>query len=357
MYLYGSGTDKEPYTAFKWLEKSAMADNKYAQNTLGNMYCYGIGTEKNLSKAFDFYSKASRKGMPYSDYALAQMYYYGNGIEQSEKLAQEYYSKALSAFLMYEKDDKLLYKIGRMYYCGLGTDVNKQKSLKYLVESAEQGNMQAKRIVAQELIRGEFIPQDIQRGINMLTECADKGDTSAAYKLGKIYFKGKYLPQDDDKAEKYLSAAVTDNNCDAMYQLAKLYMIDEKYDIKKAIELFETVADKNMWASYWLGRIYLFGKDGIVSDKEKALEWLTKSATDGNEYAEKLLNYNSGHNYMISKTIVSLLADIGRFIEEDHARSRRKISMKVDKKLQRMIQKKKQELGIKSDGMDMHYEY
>ena len=357
MYLYGCGTDKEPYTAFKWLEKSAMADNKYAQHTLGNMYCYGIGTEKNLSKAFDFYSKASRKGMPYSDYALAQMYYYGNGVEQNEKLAHEHYSKSLSAFLMYDKDDKLLYKIGHMYYAGLGADVDKPKSLKYLIKSAEQGNMQAKRIVAQELISGEYIPQDIQRGINMLTECADKGDTSAAYKLGKIYLKGEYLPQDYDKAEKYLSAAVTDNNRDAMYQLAKLYMTDKKYEIKKAIELFGTIADKNMWASYWLGRIYLFGEEGIAPDREKAVEWLTKSASEGNEYAEKLLNYNSGNNHMISNTIASLLADIGRFIEEDHARSRRKISMKVDKKLQRMIQKKKQELGIKSDGMDMHYEY
>jgi hypothetical protein len=121
--------------------------------------------------------------------------------------------------------------------------------------------------------------------------------------------------------------------------------------------LFEKVADKNMWASYWLGRIYLFGKDGIAPDKEKALQWLTKSAADGNEYAEKLLNYDGGHRYMISNTIVSLLADIGRFIEEDHARSRRKMSMKVDKKLQRMIQKKKRELGIKSDGVDLHYDY
>ena len=186
---------------------------------------------------------------------------------------------------------------------------------------------------------------------------ADKGDTFAAYKLGKIYFKGEYLPADYVKAEKYLLAAVAENNRDAMYQLAKLYMTDEKYDIKKAIELLEKVADMNMWASYWLGRIYLFGKDGIAPDKEKAVEWLMKSAADGNGYAEKLLNYDGGYSFMISNTIVSLLADIGRFIEEDHARSRRKISMKIDKKLQRMIQKKKRELGIKSDGMDMHYEY
>ena len=357
MYLYGCGTEKTPDTAFKWLEKSAMSDNKYAQHTLGNMYCYGIGTEKDLSQSFDFYSKAARKGMPYSDYALAQMYYYGSGVEQNEKLANEHYSKALLSFLMYDKDDKLLYKIGRMYYVGLGTNVDKPKALKYLAESAKQGNMQAKHIIAQELISGEFILQDIPRGLTLLTECADKGDTSAAYKLGKLYFKGEYTPVNYDKAEKYLSAAVADKNRDAMYQLAKMYMTAEKYDVKKAIALFEKVADTNMWASYWLGRIYLLGADNIEPDKTKAMIWLTKSVADGNEYAEKLLNYDVSNSYMISNTIVSLLADIGRFIEEDHARSRRKMSMKVDKKLQQMIQKKKRELGIKSQGMDMHYDY
>lgn len=354
MYLYGCGTEKAPDTAFTWLEKSAMADNKYAQHTLGNMYCYGIGTARDLSQAFVLYSKAARKGMPYSDYALAQMYHYGSGIEQSEKLTQEHYSKALSAFLMYDKDDKLLYKIGRMYYCGLGTDVDKLKALKYLVESAEKGNMQAKRIVAQELISGEYIPQDIIRGLTILTECADKGDTSAAYKLGKIYFKGEYVPVDYDKAEKYLSVAATDNNRCAMYQLAKLYMTEEKYDIKKTIKLFEVVADKNMWASYWLGRIYLLGKEGIAPDKEKALQWLMKSSADGNEFAEKLLNYsNNNYTVAISNTVISLLVDLGRFIEEDNARSRRNISHKVDKKLMRMIQRKKRELGIRDDGMDI----
>ena len=84
------------------------------------------------------------------------------------------------------------------------------------------------------------------------------------------------------------------------------------------------------------------------------MEWLTKSASEGNEYAERLINYDNGHNYMISNTIVSLLVDFGRIIEEDSARSRRNISHKADKKLRRMIQKKKQELGIKSGGIEMY---
>ena len=85
------------------------------------------------------------------------------------------------------------------------------------------------------------------------------------------------------------------------------------------------------------------------------MEWLTKSASAGNEYAEKLINYDNGHNYMISNTIVSLLVDFGRIIEEDNARSRRRIS-RTDKKLRHLIQRKKQELGIKEDG-SQQYEY
>ena len=279
-----------------------------------------------------------------------------------EKTEQTYYAKALAGFIQVEPQARKMrpyiqYRIGKMYLYGIGTNVDKPKALKYLSESAEEGNVQAKRIVAQELISRENIPQDIAHGITLLTECADSGDTSATYKLGKIYFKGEYITADYEKAEKYLSVAAADNNRDAIYLLAKLYMTAEKYDIKKAIRLFEKAADKNMWASYWLGRIYLFGADNIEPDKTKAMIWLTKSVADGNEYAEKLLNYDVSNSYMISNTIVSLLADIGRFIEEDHGRSQRKISMKVDKKLQRMIQKKKRELGIKSDSMDMHYDY
>ena len=195
-------------------------------------------------------------------------------------------------------------------------------------------------------------PESVYR----LQEQSAVNNNSAVYRLGVLYFKGERVPADYDKAEQYFTTAVADNNYDAMYQLAKLYMTDEKYNIKKAVELFETVAAENMWASYWLGRIYLFGKEGITSSRKKAMECLTKSSVDGNVYAEKMLNNISNQNYMISNTIVSLLVNLSSFIEEDHAHSQNKMYMKVDKKLQRMIRKKEKELGIKSDGQEIKYE-
>ena len=385
MFLYGLGTEKAPETAFKWLEQSAIAGNKYAQHSLANMFCYGEGTDKNIEKAFLLYSEAARQGMPYSDYALAQMYFYGSGTNQNEGKAQEHYRKALSAFLTYEKDDKLLYKIGRMYYNGLGTDVDKPKALKYLIDAEKQGNMQAKRIVAQELLSGEHIPKDIPRGLAMLTECANKGDTSAAYKLGKIYFKGEFIVADYDKAEQYLKAAVDDNNKYAMYSLAKLYLTDEKYDLTKAVELLKkscddthlqpfaaytlakilldnneyhdtaeairllkSVADKNMWASYWLGRIYFFGTDGIAPDRDQGREWLTKSSYDGNEYAQQLLdNAEQYEEMMFTNSVLGLLSCISRIIADDYDKENRKLKSQVDRKLRRAIDRKKQEIGEK----------
>lgn len=180
-----------------------------------------------------------------------------------------------------------------------------------------------KRKHAQELINNTNATVDMKKGIEILTELANDGDEVSMYKLAKI---------------------LLDDN--------------EYHDTAKAVKLLETVADKNKWASYRLGRIYMFGADIIEPDKSKAMIWLTKSAEAGNEYAEKLINYfNDDYAGAISDTIISLLVDLGRFIEEDNARHRRNISAKVDKKLQRMIQKKKQDHGIKSDGIDMNYKY
>lgn len=240
-----------------------------------------------------------------------------------DETAKRYFAKALAGFIDIEPKAKKMssyfqYRIGKMYLYGCGTEKAPDIASKWLEKSAVADNKYAQ------------------------------------YMLGKMYFNGEYIPADYDKAEKYLSAAASANNRHAIYQLAKLYLTQEKYDVIKAVKLFESIADDNSWASYWLGRIYLFGKDGIASDREKALEWITKSASDGNEYAENLINYDNGHNYMISNTIVSLLVDFGRIIEEDNARSRRRISHKVDKKLQMAIQRKKQELGIKSGGIEMY---
>lgn len=388
MFCYGLGTEQNYQKAFEWFERSAKQKNKFAQFSLANLYYYGSGIEKDLSQAFLWYQRSSSQGQPYAAYSIAQMYRYGEYVTKDNDTAQRYYKQALSGFLKIESDDManddLFYKLGQMFNLGLGTDSDVTKAIEYFRRSAEMNNKNglfeygkalltgehipqdtdsavkllekavklknsnAKRFLALEYISGEHLEQDFEKGIALLTECADSGDVIASYRLGKIYLQGEIMPQNLDKAEKYLLLA--EDSEYTQYALAKLYLQEEKYDIQKAVDYFENGADKNHWASYQLGRIYLFGAKDIERDKEKAVEWFTKSANDGNEYAQDLLeNMERYENAVLANTIFGLFANLSRCIEDDYTQKYKLVRRTVDSRLRRMISQKKLSLGIKEE--------
>ena len=388
MFCYGLGTEQDYEKAFEWFERSAKQKNKFAQFSLANLYYYGSGVEKDLSQAFLWYQRASSQGQPYAAYSIAQMYRYGEYVTKDNDTAQRYYKQALSGFLKIENDDManddLFYKLGQMFKLGLGTDSDVTKAIEYFKRSAEMNNkngffeygkalltgehipqdtdsavkllekavklknINSKRFLALEYISGEHLEQDIEKGIALLTECADSGDVIASYRLGKIYLQGEIMPQNLDKAEKYLLLA--EDSEYTQYALAKLYLQEEKYDIQKAVNFFENCAAKNHWASYQLGRIYLFGAKDIERDKEKAVEWFTKSANDGNEYAQAMLdNISKFENDLLANTIFSLFVSLSRCIQDSYDNDRKDLQSIVDRKLMRVIRKKKMELGEKEE--------
>lgn len=388
MFCYGLGTEQDYEKAFEWFERSAKQKNKFAQFSLANLYYYGSGVKKDLSQAFLWYQRSSSQGQPYAAYSIAQMYRYGEYVTKDNDTAQRYYKQALSGFLKIESDDManddLFYKLGQMFKIGLGTDSDVTKAIEYFRRSAEMNNKNglfeygkalligehipqntdsavkllekavklknrnAKRFLALEYISGEHLEQDIEKGIALLTECADSGDVIACYRLGKIYLQGEIMPQNLDKAEKYLLLA--EDSEYTQYALAKLYLQEEKYDIQKAVNYFENCAAKNHWASYQLGRIYLFGAKDIERDKEKAVEWFTKSANDGNEYAQAILvDISKFENDLLANTIFSLFVSLNRCIQDSYDNDRKDLQSRVDRKLMRVIRKKKMELGEKDE--------
>ena len=388
MFCYGLGTEQDYEKAFEWFERSAKQKNKFAQFSLANLYYYGSGIEKDLSQAFLWYQRASSQGQPYAAYSIAQMYRYGEYVTKDNDTAQRYYKQALSGFLKIESDDManddFFYKLGQMFKLGLGTNSDVTKAIKYFRRSAEMNNKNslfeygkalligehipqdadsavkllekavelknsnAKRFLALEYISGEHLEQDIEKGIALLTECADSGDVIACYRLGKIYLQGEIMPQNLDKAERYLLLA-TDNEY-VQYALATLHLQEEKYDIQKAVNYFENCAVKNHWASYQLGRIYLFGAAGLTKDKEQAIEWFTKSANAGNECAQAILDdISKFENDLLVNTIFSLFVSLSRCIEDDYKQKYKSVRRTVDSRLRRRISQKKLSLGIKEE--------
>ena len=388
MHCYGLGTEQDYEKAFQWFLKSAQEGNKFAQYSLANLYYYGNGVEKDLSQAFLWYQKSASQGQPYASYAAAQMYSKGEYVAENKETAQRYYKAALSGFLELESkdqaDDNLFYKIGVMYKNGLGTEADISKAIDYFKRSAEMNNKNglyeygkaliqgnhieadlekglecvekamklknsnAKRFFALEYISGEHFSQDIEKGLFMLTECADKGDRFACFQLGQFYLKGEIVTQDLERAEKYLLLA--EDNEFTQYAFGKLYLQEEKYDIQKAVDYFEKSADKNMWSSYQLGRLYLFGADELEKDKEKAVEWLTKSANDGNEYAQNMLdNIDDFENMLLRNTVMGLFVNLSRCIEDNYSQKQCSLKIQTDRKLRKMIQKRKSGIGIREE--------
>ena len=388
MFCYGLGTEQDYEKAFEWFERSAKQKNKFAQFSLANLYYYGSGIEKDLSQAFLWYQKSSSQGQPYAAYSIAQMYRYGEYVTKDNDTAQRYYKQALSGFLKIENNDManddLFYKLGQMFKLGLGTNSDVTKAIEYFRRSAEMNNKNglfeygkalltgehipqdtdsavkllekavklknsnAKRFLALEYISGEHLEQDFEKGIALLTECADSGDVIASYRLGKIYLQGEIMFQNLDKAERYLLLA--EDNEYVQYALAKLYLQEEKYEIQKAVNYFGRSADKNHWASYQLGRIYLFGAAELTKDKEQAIEWFTKSANDGNEYAQAMLdNISKFENDLLANTIFSLFVSLSRCIQDSYDNDHKVLQSRVDRKLMRVIRKKKMELGEKEE--------
>ena len=388
MHCYGLGTEQDYEKAFEWFLKSAQEGNKFAQYSLANLYYYGNGVEKDLSQAFLWYQKSASQGQPYASYAAAQMYSKGEYVAENKETAQRYYKAALSGFLELESkdqaDDNLFYKIGVMYKNGLGTEADISKAIDYFKRSAEMNNKNglyeygkaliqgnhieadlekglecvekamklknsnAKRFFALEYISGEHFSQDIEKGLFMLTECADKGDSFACFQLGQFYLKGEIVTQDLERAEKYLLLA--EDNEFTQYAFGKLYLQEEKYDIQKAVDYFEKSADKNMWSSYQLGRLYLLGADELEKDKEKAVEWLTKSANDGNEYVQNMLNnIDDFENMLLRNTVMGLFVNLSRCIEDNYSQKQCSLKIQTDRKLRKMIQKRKSGIGIREE--------
>lgn len=210
------------------------------------------------------------------------------------------------------------------------------------------------------ILSKESMPDDYKKAENLLL--SESNNVLALYDLGRLYAMEKSCLKDDEKSFKFYKKALQgfvqiESKAKKIkpylqYQIGMIYFkgLGTLIDNQKAVEYFEKSADKNMWASYQLGRLYFFGADGLKKDKEKALQYLNLSAKQGNEYAQNILdNQEKFENEMLANTIFSLFVNLSRCIEDDYHCKFQSGRKMIDSKLRRMIQEKNQALGIKED--------
>ena len=307
----------------------------------------------------------SQSGNVLAVHDLGKLYSTDKRGEKDMEKSQRYYSEALKGFLEIEPTASKLksyvqYRIGKMYCYGLGTKQDYFQAFDWFLKSAEQGNRFAQFSLANLYYYGNGVEKDLSQAFLWYQKSASQGQPYASYAVAQMYSKGEYVTKDDDSAQQHYMQAISgflnlelkeqvDENL--FYKIGMMYKngLGTDVDISKAIEYFKRSAD-NKWSSYQLGKLFLFGADGLEKDKEKAVQWLTKSSSYGNEYAQQLLDdIDKFENAVLANTVFGLFVNLSRCIEEDYAQKYKSVRQTVDTKLWQMILKKKHDLGERNN--------
>ena len=167
--MYG-GKDFEE--SLKWYKLAAEGGNRDAIYHLGHIYYYGDGVEQSYKEAYYWFDKDGFRELPY--YICADMYFH---VDKCYETAFRLYQSAL------EKDgvDFAAYKIGEMYYYGLGIEQDYNKAFEFLKH-----------------YNGDF-DEDF----------ADEAPPIVWRMLGEMYKNGWGVEQNLEEAEKLFKAANT----------------------------------------------------------------------------------------------------------------------------------------------------
>ena len=97
-----------------------------------------------------------------------------------------------------------------------------------------------------------------------------------------------------------------------------------------------------------LGKLYLTGQ-GVTHDQTQAMDWFSRSAAQGNQYAQFFLEQrNNLRTPSVILAVTHLLYHMSR-IFETRSLSQSSAGLHVDRKLRRRIQEKKIAMGHKPD--------
>lgn len=319
--LYGTrNIAPDHQVAFDLLEDEAQAGNGYAIHDLANCFAKGLGCTANAKISFELYKRAlatfesaashikSREeitekqisNLSYLNYRIGKMYYYGQGTEVNKQKAFQYFSMS---------DDNVysLFYLAKFYENGEKNVVDKNLEISFQCYSdvCEKSDMPyAYYKKAYMLEKGLGTPADNESSQEnyktaldgFLSSVEERPDDFLQYRIGQMYLQGKGCNIDIDEATKYLELSYQGGNDMAACALANIYIQnkDEPEKIKKAFELLHQSADdnNNVQAQYNLGKLYMDN-----GDTEKALKYFDAAAAQDNQFAQyKLGSYYLDNN-------------------------------------------------------------
>lgn len=327
------------------LIRQAQAGNKWAQYTLAKHLLDKDSEENDPRSAVEWLTKSAKQGYTVAKYKLGKMFLHGDQVQKNVTYALRWLEDAVRDSNPYAE-----YLLGKCFLLGSELDQDIPRGEDLLRKAIQQRNRFAEYTLGKALLDGKLVLQDIPEAIKHLTASADQGLPTAQYVIGKLLYQGELLPRDVLAALDRLEAAAAQKNPYAAYLAAKIRLVEGEYkDAKRVIRNLEIAAEGgNDYAECQLGKLYLYGKE-VGQDIEKAIDYLTRAAEHGNQYAAQLLaSIQNDHNWSASLGVLRLVRAVSKIFQHRMEDDRESGGAYVDRKLRRKIEEKKQAQGLKS---------
>ena len=165
---------------------------------------------------------------------------------------------------------------------------NYAKAAEWYRKAASNGDSEAQCILGRMYQQGEGVGQDYAQAVRWYQKSAEQGNSEAEYTLGSMYQQGEGVRQDESLAVKWYETAAGHGNTDAKCDLGRIQL--------RLGSMYDTGSED---ASDWVqaGLICAYKIDGTEQDYDKAAEWYSKSAAQGNPTSLYYLGemYEEGH--------------------------------------------------------------
>ncbi len=210
--------------------------------------------------------------------------------------AEEVKALQLSA----EKGDaEAQYKLGYIYYYGLGIEADYDVAFMWYKKSAEQGNANGQYRLGRFYDIDEENEQIRRLAVKWYTKAAEQGLAEAQYELGIIYTNGILGVEKNPKtASKWFLKSANQGNATAQFTLANMYEYGDvgvKQNYQKAMQLYLQVAKQknahqnlDATAQHNIGAMYYNG-DGVEQNILLAYAWFNTALMNDNKETLEIL--------------------------------------------------------------------
>lgn len=266
--------DEQEYR--EYVEKVTEALN-LGEDEMRQLNC-PLSTEESQEQFQQTLRQANETGDPSLLREVGRMYFHGVGTDINFEQAIDFYTSAAE-----KGDADSMFHLSQIYQNGIGIDQNTELAAQYSQQASEAGNKFAKIEYGVRLLNGNGVTQDPEQALALFKELADppQSDITAMYYYGMaLLFPPKnqttgtpFFPSDPARGLEYLTKSANKDYMPAKMQHAEILLqglFGIPADVPQALRIFQQGATQNVPLS--LCKIGLFYEKGAFPEYPKDLQ-------------------------------------------------------------------------------------